>query len=117
MEAAANDVAEKTLPPEIAAELGFMHWLKEECGYLSPRPVGGGRWAAVCPLIYTHAIVTGRIGDRTGYDDRWCFSSREQALAALDAWDGAGEPMGWHRNPASGRRRPDGDPSMEYVSR
>jgi hypothetical protein len=31
------------------------------------------------------------------------------------AWDGAGEPAGWMRHPATGRRRPDGDAGREYV--
>jgi hypothetical protein len=31
-------------------------------------------------------------------------------------WDGTGEPEGWFRHPASGRRRPDCDPAQEYVN-
>jgi len=27
------------------------------------------------------------------------------------------EPEGWYRNPTTGRRRPDGDKSKEYVER
>jgi hypothetical protein len=31
--------------------------------------------------------------------------------------DGAeGEPAGWHRNPPTGRRRPEGDAAREYVN-
>jgi hypothetical protein len=33
----------------------------------------------------------------------------------MNAWDGVGEPAGWFREPATGRRRPDGDPAREYV--
>lgn len=114
---AAKDVAQEGLSPEVAAELGFMQWLKEECGYLSPRPLGDARWAAVRPLMYTHAIITGRMGDRTGYEDRWCYPTRAQALAAIEAWDGQGDPpVGWIRNPSTGRRRTDGDPSREYEA-
>ena len=39
----------------------------------------------------------------------------EDAVAALKEWDGVGEPKGWMRHPASGRRRPGGDPEQEYV--
>jgi hypothetical protein len=44
------------------------------------------------------------------------------AVAALDAWDDSKEPepTGWvraiGRNSPPFRRRPDGDPSREYVS-
>ena len=37
------------------------------------------------------------------------------AVATLETWDGVGEPTGWMRHPTTGRRRPDGDPSKEYV--
>lgn len=40
-----------------------------------------------------------------GYEDRYCYSTFSGARAALDAWDGTGDPVGWHRHPASGRRR------------
>lgn len=53
----------------------------------------------------------------TGYADRWCYSSPQQALAALLDWSGAEgtEPAGWHRHPRTGRRRPSSDPFQEYV--
>lgn len=96
-------------------DLSFLQFLKEN-GYLHVRPTTPGRWAAVMPLMYTHAIITGRMGDEIGYDDRWCFSSMEKAKAALDVWDGTGEPQGWHRHPDSGRRREHGDASLEIVA-
>jgi hypothetical protein len=36
----------------------------------------------------------------------------------LKAWaaDGGKEPQGWIRHPSTGRRRPGGDASREYVS-
>lgn len=38
------------------------------------------------------------------------------AVAALIEWDGTGEPEGWIRHPMTGRRRPGGDASKEYVN-
>ncbi len=73
-------------------------------GLLKPRPLGGGRYAALLRLNFTHAIVVGRIGNLVTYDDRWCYSTRAAAEEALEAWDGKGEPTGWHRHPATGRR-------------
>lgn len=96
-------------------ELSFMQWLKDQ-SYRDPRPIGNGLYAAINPLIFTHAIIIGKIGDRCGIDDRWCYESYEKALAALTAWDGIGEPQGWHRHPASGRRRPWGNQVEEYTA-
>ena len=37
-------------------------------------------------------------------------------LTALQQWDGEGDPVGWFRNPTTGRRRPGNDPAKEYVA-
>jgi hypothetical protein len=57
----------------------------------------------IAPFIHTHAIISDI--DSYGYGDRWCYHTYAAAKAALDAWDGEGEPQGWHRNPTTGRRR------------
>ncbi len=85
-------------------------WLDElakQNGYLFPKPLiyRPGYYACIVPFIFTHGIVCGRIGDENFYDDRWCFHTLRAAKEALDAWDGLGEPDGWHRHPDSGRRR------------
>lgn len=90
---------------ETLAAADFFTYLIRDCGYSHPRLLGEGRYACLVPFLYTSAIITGRIGDRVGYDDRWCYSSHEEALSALDAWSGSGEPEGWHRHPNTGRRR------------
>jgi hypothetical protein len=51
-----------------------------------------------------------------GYDDFYCYSHELLAAAAFLSWDGTGDPLdGWIRHGASGRRRPMGDPALEYV--
>ncbi len=75
-----------------------------QCGYLDIRPIGRTHWAGIQPKMYTHAIVKGRIGDTIGIDDCWCYGSLRDAQAALALWDGVGEPIGWMRHPATGRR-------------
>jgi hypothetical protein len=86
-------------------DLIFLQWLITECGYRDPKPIGDGRWyACIIPKMYTHAIATGEIGDEVGIHDTWCYHSYADAKFALDAWDGRGEPTGWHRHPPSGRR-------------
>lgn len=88
----------------IPSDLTFLLWLVQRCGYTHPRTIGGGRWAAIQRLAFTHRLAVGRIGDYTGIEDGWCYRTHDEARAALDAWDGQGEPAGWHRHPYSGRR-------------
>jgi hypothetical protein len=83
---------------------------------LAPKLLPDGRVAFIMRLIYTAAVCVGPLADDGGYDDRWCYHSAAAAHAALAAWDGTGEPQGWHRHPFSGRRRPDGDAAKEYVA-
>lgn len=89
-----------SLPPDLL----FLQWLITEAGMLSPKPIPGGRWAAIRPKLFTHAIVDGPMFDYCGIDNNWCYATREEAKAALDAWAGYGEPAGWIRHPDSGRR-------------
>jgi hypothetical protein len=53
-----------------------------------------GLWAAVVPLTFGRGRVV-----------------------ACAIWGGDGEPEGWMRHPQSGRRRPGGDASQEYLQR
>lgn len=94
----------------------YLEWLTDECGYRYARDLHNGRWAAVESLLFTGSLIVGRLGDMVGIDDRWCYRDVAAAKAALDAWDGNGEPTGWHRNPKTGRRRPDGDELLEYIN-
>lgn len=82
-------------------------WLRVSAlnyGYKHVKLFANGFYGAVRPFMYTHAVIIGEIGDTTGYADRWCFFSEKAARAALDEWDGEGEPQGWFRHPDSGRR-------------
>jgi hypothetical protein len=81
------------------------------------RMISATHQVMVTPLLYTAAILVGRPGVLT-YDDRWCYHSPEAAMAAAKAWEGpwpGSEPTGWHRHPATGRRRDDGQAASEYV--
>jgi hypothetical protein len=82
-------------------------------------------WVDVTAFLFTTAIVFTPKGDPTVYVDRWCYRDLEAAAAAARGWDtaaawtgrpGGPEPTGWHRHPGTGRRRPGGDPTKEYVS-
>lgn len=102
--------------PETMADLRYLQWLKDDCGYRNIKLLPDGRWGATNQFLFTCAILVGQMRDAYGYADRWCYASEAKAREALEAWDGTGEPTGWHRHPDSGRRRPDGDPAQEYVN-
>lgn len=56
-------------------------------------------------------------GSGLGFEDAYCFADRGRALQAAMLWDGVGEILdGWHKQPTTGRRRPDGDPAREYTA-
>lgn len=66
-----------------------------------PKPIKGGRqprYAAISPKMFTHAIVVAPMHDRYSIHDNYCYHGYAKAKAALDAWDGTGEPTGWHRH-------------------
>lgn len=74
-----------------------------------------GRIGTVDPTLYGGRLGVAPADDPLYYEDVWDFLSLDAAVAALLSWDGTGEPIGWHRHPRTGRRRPDGDPAREHV--
>lgn len=78
-----------------------------------------GMWHGFKRLIFHWTIVTGEIGDRESMSDRWCYETEDGVVAGFTEWAARGfkgEPEGWHRNPTTGRRRPKGDASKEYIA-
>lgn len=73
--------------------------------------------------IQTIGAAQGRltVGPRPShgrYVDAWDYPSHQLAREAMASWDGHGDPPdGWTRNLTTGRRRPDGDPTKQYVRR
>lgn len=90
-----------------------------ELGYLYYRETSDGQFIAVARKMYTHSVLIGQITNADCfYDSHWCYTTREQAMAAAENWDPPREvePAGWFRHPMTGRRRPQGDPSREFVA-
>ena len=88
-------------------------------GYLMIMAKGPDRWVALYPFMFTWAIIEGAKDSLAGYEDRWCYASFQKAVDGLNEWllrGFEGEPAGWHRHPATGRRRPDGDQTQEYIN-
>ena len=88
--------------------------------YLWTHLLDDGRAICLMPLFGGSVrLGIGPHGDLS-FTSVWDYSSDEPGCvdagwrAAL-GWDGTGEPEGWYRHPASGRRRPEGDPAKEFV--
>jgi hypothetical protein len=80
------------------------------------RDTGNDREVVFVPQAFNWKVGYCRAGDRTGVEDGWEYETREAAVADFLTWNGEGDPPGpWIRHPASGRRRPGGDASKEYV--
>ncbi|HEY0203839.1 MAG TPA: hypothetical protein VGC15_06810 [Acetobacteraceae bacterium] len=120
----------RTKPPRRAApypdeaELAALRMLPEEDhfhvarllaveGYTNLKPLPGHRYAALRRFGFTTAIVVGKLDDLYGIGDRWCYHDAAMAADALAAWNGAGEPVGWHRHPGSGRRLAEDDEAWD----
>jgi hypothetical protein len=77
-----------------------------------------GRELRIYPMIYNARLVVSRSVSAPEYDNAWCYATLVGAVKAMVEWnpDTELEPEGWIRHPGSGRRRPDGDKTREYVS-
>lgn len=79
------------------------------------RALPDGRVIGVRRLMYTWSLMIDI--DWAGYATRYCYERFDQAVLGFLDWDGKGDPPGgWHRNPDTGRRRPNGDPAQEYIA-
>ena len=97
----------------------YSTFLVDELLYPMALEMPGGRYAAIYPLAYTVAIITGTTGDRCSLDRRYCFHTQRAAETALVQWwmrGFRGEPEGWHRDTLTGRRRINGDPKTEHIA-
>ena len=88
-----------------------------ELGYNYVRILPNGSFLAVLPMLFGN----GRLilsDDPYVVKDAWCYESVEKALLAMGQWnpETESEPSGWIRHLASGRRRPNGDESREYIN-
>jgi len=67
--------------------------LMASMGYLGTRKLPTGEWAAVSTdFIYTYDLCVGL--DETGNRTRFLYRLKEDALMALEDWDGKGDPPG-----------------------
>lgn len=86
-------------------------------GYVAWRCLDDGTVLAVGPMLFGNGRLYVDVHAQ-GHADCYCYDDLEVAIAALQAFmPNSEEPTGWKRHPATGRRRPRGDPSKEYVER
>ncbi len=67
----------------------------------------------ICRMMFDYRIIK---TDGFIVTDNWCYDSEEAAVAALADKEEGKEPEGWFRHVETGRRRPGGDPSKEYIN-
>lgn len=92
--------------PEVEPDSDLV-WAREFCevnGYGPPKLFGDGRWAAVYRRMFNARLIVGEIGDESPTSITGGTRNVLSAAAALEVWDGAGEPVGWFRHAATGRR-------------
>jgi hypothetical protein len=86
----------------------------QRMGYVKPfRCFPDGRVCAIMPMSSIDVLCVGI--HPWGHANAYYYRAGGTAAAALEAWDGQGEPAGWWRNPSTGRRRTNGDPAQGYY--
>lgn len=87
-------------------------------GYVAWRVLDDGRILAVGPMLFGNGRLFVDV-HADGYEDCYCYDGLARAIASMADFDPAteAEPSGWKRHPMTGRRRPGGDASQEYVAR
>jgi hypothetical protein len=88
----------------------FLAELAMVTGYTDLRVLPTGKWAGVGRFLFTHAIMTGRLGDFESCDDRWCYHEAAKAQGGPRGVGRPGRAQGLapaplHR-PAARRARP-----------
>jgi len=85
-------------------------------GYHRCRQLPSGVVIGVMPMFVTCGLFVGI--DRTGYSRRYCYEHAADAIAAVDAWDGVGDPPGpWIKEKPSDRLGPGATDDMRIVAR
>lgn len=63
-----------------------------ELGYNNVRLLPTGQLAGLHSFMFTVGVVVGL--SQLGYKVRYCYASAVEALAALNEWNGSGDPPG-----------------------
>jgi hypothetical protein len=110
-----QDKAETVAAEAVAKAIAVYFKQLDDVGMLWPKVIPGGRYVAVYRAGFNWRIVIGTLFDTWELRDAWCYPGMGRAKAALDAWDGNGEPTGWFKHPGTNRCRPGCDPAKESI--
>jgi hypothetical protein len=97
----------------------YLDWLKDSNDYAVLVRKGNEQWVGIKRLMFHWTMHVGRLHDMIGHDERFCYQTFDLAATALTDWmvrEFEDEPENWHRHPNTSRRRPDGDPTREYLA-
>ena len=86
-------------------------------GYTAWRFLPDGSVMAVASMLFGNGRLFMGV-HQDGHEDAYCYDSLALASKAMHEFDPVidAEPSGWKRHPYTGRRRPGGDASQEYVN-
>lgn len=74
-------------------------------GYAPFKMLDTREWAGVMNMVYTCGLFVGI--KEFGYRTRYCYETRREAEAALEAWNGDGDPPGmWIKQKPEDRLNP-----------
>jgi hypothetical protein len=89
-----------SMTPDIADE---SHTIFDEVGYSHLRILPSGELIGVCRYLFTYGLTIGIA--LFGYRKRWCYGREKDAIAAMERWDGRGDPPGpWIKQKPKGLR-------------
>jgi hypothetical protein len=92
--------------------------ISAEYGVQFERLTDDGRIAQVSLLLFgAGSISIGPAGSQF-YNETYSYETYSTAVLALAGWDieTEAEPSEWIRHLPTGRRRPNGDPTQEYIA-
>jgi hypothetical protein len=61
-----------------------------EQGYTDLRVLPDGRIIGISKFMYTYGLMVNL--NEYGYDERFCYTDYPTAIAAVNTWDGCGDP-------------------------
>lgn len=101
----------------ISASYDFTQEELSKMGYTASRKLPDGTILAVGPMLGNNGRLFIDIHPN-GYEDCYCYDSLEAAHSSMMNYNPQTdkEPEGWKRHPFTGRRRPSGDASKEYIA-
>ena len=86
-------------------------------GYVAWRQLPNEIILAVSPMLFNNGRLFWDINEN-GYEDFFCYDTLEMAIESMNNFNPIieKEPNGWKRHFSTGRRRPNGDVTKEFIN-